>query len=170
MKKSIVLFAFLAIALSGYAQNYNTAAGIRISDGIGVTVQQRILDKLTVEGIAFTNVLNTHYLAALGEYHGKLIRKGFNWYVGAGLHAGIEKDVTNPKGMLFVAGLEMKIKRVVISADVMPRINFVGGSQTFEFTPGFSARYILVERPKEKIFDRKNKKDKDDKGGIFKRN
>ena len=81
-----------------------------------------------------------------------------------------EKDVVNPKGMLFVAGLEMKIKRVVISADVMPRVNFTGGSKTFEFAPGFSARYILIERPKDKLFDRKGKKDKDDKGGIFNRN
>ena len=173
MKKLIGVFVFVIIALSSYAQNYNTAAGIRISDGIGLTVQQRITNKLTIEGVAFTNVINTHYVAALGEYHGKLIRKGFNWYVGAGLHSGIEKDETNPKGMLFVAGLEMKIKRIVISADVMPRINFVGGSQPFEFTPGFSARYILIERPKEKIFDRKGKKGKDDKkdkGGIFNRN
>lgn len=173
MKKLIGLLAFLAVAFSGYAQNYNTAVGIRISDGIGVTVQQRILDKLTIEGVAFTNVTSKHYIAAIGEYHGKLIRKGFNWYVGAGLHSGIEKDETNPKGMIFVAGLEMKIKNIVISADVMPRVNFTGGSKTFEFTPGFSARYILIKRPKEKIFDRKGKKDKkgdNDKGGIFNRN
>ena len=173
MKKLIGLFVFSIITLGAYAQNYNTAGGIRISDGIGVTVQQRIADKLTVEGVAFLSFANPSYVAVLGEYHGKLIRKGFNWYLGAGLHSGAEKDVVNPKGMLFVAGVEMKIKRIVISADVMPRVNFTGGSKNFEFTPGFSARYILIERPKDKLFDRKGKKGKkgkDDKGGIFNRN
>jgi len=170
MKKLIGLFAFLVLALSSYAQNYNTAGGIRVSDGIGVTVQQRIADKLTVEGVGFLSFSNPSYVAVLGEYHGKLIRKGFNWYLGAGVHSGTEKDVVNPKGMLFVAGVEMKIKRIVISADIMPRVNFVGGSNDFEFTPGFSARYILIERPKDKVFNRKGKNKKDEKGGIFNRN
>ena len=36
---------------------------------------------MTIEGIAFTSFTKSH-VAVLGEYHGKLIRKGFNWYAG----------------------------------------------------------------------------------------
>ena len=154
MKKLISSILFLALCSLVYAQNYNTALGLRVSNGIGITVQQRVADKVTVEGIAFATVGRT-YLGVLGEYHGKLIRKGFNWYTGAGVHTGTQGNAAvNPKGMLFIAGLEMKIKRIVISADVMPMANFVGGTNTFEFNPGFSARYILIERPKTGIKDR----------------
>ncbi len=154
MKKLISSIAFLAICSCVFAQNYNTAGGLRVSNGIGLTIQQRVADQITVEGIAFTS-FNTGYLAVLGEYHGKLIRKGFNWYAGAGVHTGYERNVdNNPSGMLAVVGLEMKVKRFVISADVMPRANFVGGSKVFDFNPGFSARYILIERPKKGVKDR----------------
>ena len=54
MKKLIGVFAFLAIALSGYAQNYNTAAGIRISDGIGTNRSTtNFADKLTSRRCCF---------------------------------------------------------------------------------------------------------------------
>ena len=68
MKKLIGLFVFSIITLGAYAQNYNTAGGIRISDGIGVTVQQRIADKLTVEGVAQENWIFEEKLATTGAF------------------------------------------------------------------------------------------------------
>lgn len=167
MKKIVSSLIFLCFLTSSYAQKYNTAAGLRISQGLGLTVQQRIADKLTIEGIAFTNFLTASHVAVLGEYHGKLVAKRLNWYVGAGIHSGREKGEDNPKGMIAVGGIELAIKRLVLSVDVMPKVNFVGGSKTFDFgAPAVSARYILIERPKTTIGERiqKGKKNKNKKG------
>src|SRR4051812_16176165 len=56
-QKSVFLVAVLFTTASLFAQKYTTAAGIRVGSGIGLTVQQHLWDKYTLEGIAQKSLL-----------------------------------------------------------------------------------------------------------------
>ena len=176
-QKTILLFAILLPAISIFAQKYNTAAGIRIGSGIGISVQQRLWDNYTMEGIVQKNLFKdgTH-VAALFEQHNKLLSKGLNFYIGAGPHFSfynqeIDKEksttqttpVSNAFGISAIGGIEMRLKNVVLSYDFQPGVNFHGGTNVFSTQTGLSARYILIKSKKA------NKKGKGDFWKKFKK-
>lgn len=151
------------------AQRYNTAVGLRLSKGVGLTIQQRIASQWTIEGTAFTNFGGNTDYAFTGQYHGKIIfQKRLNWYVGAGFHTGSFDD-GNTNGLALIGGLEFSIKRLCLSIDYMPLFNFTEAGSWYEATPAISARYILFKRPKKTLKDRlkRSKKKKKKKRNIF---
>jgi hypothetical protein len=176
MKHFFSLLTILTFATTLVAQRYNTAVGLRLSNGAGITIQQRIADQWTIEGIAMTNFNGNSDVIGLAEYHGKIVfQKRLNWYVGGGPHFGNHEGST--LGAALVGGLEFTIKRLNLSADVIVMSNFTGGTQALEFNPGVSVRYVLVKRPRKTLRDRIGKKRKGKKnkeGGklkdIFNRN
>ncbi len=145
----------MILVFTAEAQRYNTAVGLRVSSGMGLTVQQRIASQWTVEGIAFTNFSKNRDFVFTGQYHGKIVfQKRLNWYAGAGFHTG-SFDSGSTYGLAVVGGLELSIKRFNFSIDYMPLFNFTDAAEkTIEATPGISVRYILFERPKKKLKDR----------------
>ena len=88
------------------AQKYRTALGVRASrNQVGLTAQQLILPKSTVELIA--SVGSDEYSGtALLEQHFPILGKGFNYYMGAGAHIGNKKDFGTFYGGDLIAGLE----------------------------------------------------------------
>lgn len=161
--QKIILFSFLLIIASSVkSQKYITAAGIRAGSGIGLTLQQRIGDKFTLEGIGQKSLFkNESFMTALVERHIKLVAKGLNLYVGAGPHVAISKmNATDDKGMPVtytstgygasaIGGLEMRFNRMVFSIDYLPSVNFNGAGNLLGSRTGISARYILVKAKKK---------------------
>ncbi|MBR9920511.1 MAG: hypothetical protein GYB31_06700 [Bacteroidetes bacterium] len=161
---AILTLVLLMTAGTMQAQSYITAAGARFGGGIGISVQQRILSKSTVEGIIQSNLSgNTVRLTGLYQRHLNLLTRHFNVYGGLGLYKEWEEDsymevTPNPMGMAFVVGGEVTLGRVNLSLDFIPRMQ-LSGPDAFSFGSqvGVSARYVII---KGKVFDNKKKKRK----------
>ena len=89
MKNAIILFILSLSAVSLTAQSYTTSAGMRLGTEWGLTVQQRIAKKTTLEGILQSSLQREEFtLTVLAEQHYPLISRRLNVYAGAGLHKG----------------------------------------------------------------------------------
>ncbi|WP_205501465.1 hypothetical protein [Rufibacter psychrotolerans] len=174
MKKVFLLglgLSFLS-CLPAVAQRYKTAAGLRIgNDEFGLTVQQKILDRTTLEGIV-TAAPRQITATVLAEQHFPMLGQRFNYYMGGGLHGGRLKDYGAIYGFDVIGGIEYKVNGLpfLLSADLKPAIH-LKHEEWFNMGGAFSIRYVLVrEKPPtpgqiiKSIFTPKNKgKDKDKK-------
>lgn len=151
----LTLMLWLSFQLSTKAQHYKTAAGIRLGGGVGLTVQQYIGDKHTVEAILSTRQKGeapTHDLSLLFERHFNLLTRRFNVYLGAGGHAFfLQKEQVNYEnmyGISMIGGAEFTMGRLNFSVDVKPAFNLSRGeNQSLIISPiALSARYIIVKR------------------------
>ncbi len=177
----IISLLLVACTFSVQAQNYRTAAGVRIGrNDFGFPGQQKILKKTTLEAIG---TVSGRELSATGliEQHFPILGPGFNIYLGAGAHIGHLKDNGTYYGGDLIAGAELKLPVVplVLSLDLKPTFH-VNHEEWGGVGSGFSIRYILVKEKKEKkklfgIFngkadDRKSRRNKEkESGGWFKR-
>lgn len=166
MLRTLVIAAILLLSSSIYAQKYRTAAGIRMGNAFGLTAKQKIGKQTTLEGIFQVpmRASDDAKLTLLYEQHRKLIGKRLNFYFGAGMHKGwaASKDDPDPAGVSLIAGAEISLGRLVLSADYKPSINAISGVRFYEGESGLSLRYIFV-KPKKKKINWKFWKKKDDK-------
>lgn len=150
MKKIIVLFILVNLYLISVAQGYDTAFGIRLGTEWGLTVQQRIAKRTTIEGIIQSSVNRSETtISILGEQHYPLLLRNFNIYGGAGLHkgwAGKQADYGDPFGLTLIGGAEISVGKINLSWDFKPSINLVGGESPVYAHTGISVRYIVDER------------------------
>jgi len=133
------------------AQQYDSAAGLRVSGAGGITAVQRIADHGTVEAFAVAGFKSGAFtVTLLGRRHIPLISKQFNLFVGGGLHKGwgYENDGKrgNPFGIDGQAGVEFNIKRATIAYDFVPQINLSGNVLPFALRQSISVRYIILQR------------------------
>ncbi|MBC8082347.1 MAG: hypothetical protein H7Z21_03990 [Hymenobacter sp.] len=144
----------LSAVCPALAQKYRTAAGLRFSSGLyGLTVQQKILPKTTLEGLVLAGsreVAGT----VLAEQHFGLLGPSLNYYVGAGGHAGNHKDTGAFGGFDLLVGLEYKIalSRFVVAADFKPSIEF-NAADWARFPTAVSVRYVLIRDKKTGLFN-----------------
>ena len=150
------------------AQRYTTAIGARLGEGIGLSIQQVVFPQWTIEGILTRRRKEqlTHY-ALLAEHHRKLLGKRLNFYLGAGIQGGnydteLAEVLDSPFGGVAVVGLEFTVKRLNISADFQPEVNFQGGPAVLTSTSAISLRYVVFKHIKKKKDKKKGKK----KGGF----
>jgi hypothetical protein len=136
------------------AQSYGTALGVRLGDGIGLTVQQQVVVHGTVEGILSSSNKDLT-LNVLYEHHTSLLTRGLNFYLGGGFYkTWIHQDdnlitqPTNPYGLSPIIGIELTIARKInLSADIKPTVRLGGnGGKGFEWHTGVSVRYVLAGR------------------------
>lgn len=168
---------FLSTAL--YAQRYGTAAGLRLGNSqlsrtVGLTVQQRIVDRVTVEGILQSDFSRNTTLSILGKKHSPIISKRFNYYYGGGIAFGNEESfVKNSEtmqidhtfgnstlGVDIIAGIELTVANAVISLDYKPNINLAGRSEFYRGQVGISARTVLIKSKEQKRKQRQRQKAK----------
>jgi hypothetical protein len=156
MKKKIYLiFSLLTLSTLGLrAQSYGTAIGGRIGDGIGLTIQQQVGDKSTVELIA-ESVFKSHDVtySAIYEQHYNIIPffKFFNFYVGAGPHyysPAAGSAIKTGYGVTAIGGVELKLGSFLFSLDYKPLMNISGGDGWFDGQKGISVRYVIFDRIK----------------------
>ena len=166
-----------------HAQKYHTAVGLRLGAGnYGLTIQQKILEKTTLEGLGLVGTREVSG-GLLLEQHFRILGPSLNYYFGAGAHLGNHKDDGVFTGLDAIAGVEYKIPitRLVLSADFKPSVEF-GAGDWARFPTAISVRYIflkdrnrglfgtgLFDGRKKKKKDKEKKKDKNKSGrkGLF---
>ena len=160
MKNLIILFILLTSCFSLSAQSYTTTAGMRLGTEWGLTVQQRVAKKTTVEGILQSSLQREEFtVTVLAEQHYPLISRRLNFYAGAGIHKGWstaqdEVEYQDPFGLSLVTGMEFTLGRLNLSYDFKPAVNIHGGENGFYSQTAISMRYVLV---KGKVFNKKMK-------------
>ena len=167
MRHFALLLALTALAPASPAQNYTTAGGLRLGTEWGLTLQQRIQKKWTAEFILQSAWNSDRFtFTALGEKHSALLFRGVNLYAGAGPHFGWEEggteapSTTGVFGLSLVAGGELTLGRFVVSYDLKPAIDLVGGEKPLRWQSGLSVRYVLVKGKVFRKWERKRKKRK----------
>jgi hypothetical protein len=137
------------LAPKAQAQKYRTAAGFRLGGGnYGLTVQQKILDKVTLEGIGLVGTREVSG-TVLAERHFGILGPSLNYYLGAGGHLGNHKDDGAFGGFDGIIGAEYKVAffPVVLSFDFKPSVEF-NSADWARFPTAFSVRYVLVKEKK----------------------
>jgi hypothetical protein len=171
----------LIAALPSLAQRYGTALGVRLGNSevsrtLGLTVQQRILDRLTVEGILQSDFSKNTTFSLLAQKHQPIISKRFNYYYGGGFAFGNEESfVKNGEtnqiihtygnstfGVDFIAGVELTLANAVISLDYKPNINLSGREEFYRGQVGISARTVLVKSKEQKRKQKQRQKARND--------
>ncbi|WP_114777517.1 hypothetical protein [Botryobacter ruber] len=152
MKRYYLLILFLlGLATATQAQKYRTAAGARLDGNLfGVTVQQKILERSTIEGIF---AVGGRELSATGlyEWHRPLLGKRFNYYLGGGAHVGNLKDHGVFTGVDAILGVEYKVNGLpfLLSADLKPAVH-INHEDWAGLSSGVSIRYVILAEKKEK--------------------
>lgn len=150
------------------AQSYKTAAGIRVDNGINLSLQQYVFNNWTAEGILHTPINSDNLgLTILAERHRKILFRGTNLYYGAGAHYYWQNETqraseTNPDrtssniaGLSFIGGAEMSLGRLNFAVDWKPELHLNSGTdKVFNWTgASVSVRYILAKRERKQVKD-----------------
>ncbi|WP_375418767.1 hypothetical protein [uncultured Hymenobacter sp.] len=153
----LAFFLLLLAAGAAQAQKYRTAAGLRIGkDNTGLTIQQKVLDKVTLEGLALAGPREFSG-TVLVERHFGILGPSLNYYLGAGGHLGRHQDHGAIGGLDFIVGAEYKIALTpfVLSLDLKPSLELGNGDGDWgRFPSAFSVRYILLKDKREGVFRR----------------
>lgn len=152
MKNLLIVLLLLAVVVPSTAQRYFTAAGIRLGTDWGLTIEQRVAKRWTVQAILnHDNPNDLTLFTVLGEHHQPLIGKRINLFTGAGFHAGSfdsrkrETFPEGPKGITLIGGLEATFGRLNASFDLKPAINLVDTEQALYWQTGLSVRYVIAK-------------------------
>ena len=148
------------------AQVYRRSIGIRMDEtSFGLSVVQRVLKPVTVEGIADFRKQDLS-LALVPRIHGKILGRRLNYFIGAGAQAGLVK-VSSQKlqpfwGLGGMIGLEYKFNLlpIHISYDFRPLVQLEGHPDLLGFQSAFAIR--LVRKSEKKAWKEKLKKWKED--------
>lgn len=159
LKNLLWITLCLGIPTLASAQRYKTAFGLRVGDGMSLTLQQHVYKNWTVEGILHSGIGSRDVgLTVLGEKHQRIILRGINLYWGGGLHFYNHNGTDNIPdeqiaGVSGIAGGEISIGRINVSIDWKPELHF-NGSDTFDWNgAALSVRYIIAKRKRKGIDD-----------------
>ena len=160
MKQLILITSFALFAITAMAQPYQTAAGIRFSPFLGISVKHFMKENLAVEGIMSTRWRGAA-LIALVEYEKEIPgAAGLYFLAGGGVHIGSYQKFKyyNYTGVLYssndrvfspgidgIIGLDYKFSEMPlnISLDLRPYIDFVEGGPPSYIDGAITARYTF---------------------------
>ncbi len=148
-----LLFALSTVP--AWAQSYVTAVGLRMGTDFGITMQQRILERLTVEGIVSSSATQQETTGTiLVQTHRPLLSRRFNFYLGGGLHnrwvSTSEGADFSRRGVTAIAGAEVTLGRLNLSWDYKPLYHLNVGTGAFESETAISLRYVFIKKIKGK--------------------
>ncbi len=148
--KKILLACLVCLVTGATAQSYISAGGLRLGTGVGFTFQQKVARRTTIEAIINSSFRKDRIqLSLLGEQHFPLLSRRFNFYLGAGPHKSWNLDgeatSSDPFGVSFVMGGEMTIRRLILSYDFKPSINFQG-EKVLDLHTALSLRYVFYRK------------------------
>jgi hypothetical protein len=150
----LLLSAATLLAPAAHGQKYRTAVGLRLGQGnYGLTLQQKIFDKTTLEGLALVAPREVSGTVLL-ERHFGILGPSLNYYFGAGAHVGNHKDNGVFGGVDGLAGIEYKTAffPFVLSFDAKPTIE-IHATDWVRFPVAFSVRYVLIKEKKTGLLD-----------------
>jgi len=160
---SLLAFAFTLLSQAAQAQSYKTAAGIRVDNGIQLSLQQYITNGWTAEGILHSSVGSKDLgITLLAEKHHKILFRNTNIYFGGGGHYYWKNEAprtevgydNNVYGLSFIGGAEVSLGRINVSIDWKPELHLNETSQVFDWNgAAISVRYILAKRERKTVKD-----------------
>ncbi len=160
LKSSIILF-LLSVQSIIYTQSYITSLGIRTGNTLGISLQQKLVKHITLEFIyqPSTRKYDEGFYSAI-EYHKNIITRGFNIYGGTGIHFLnlTDKLNTNPIGFNLIAGIELSLWKLNLSADFIPIVYLKNSDYLLDYSSGVSVRYIIFKPKKKNWFGRLKRK------------
>ncbi len=149
MKKSILLSCFLiAMAIAAKAQDYTTAAGLRLGPNsaaitAGFTVKHFLNEKAAVEGILGIN--DGIGLCGLYEVHFPITEVShLQWFAGAGGYFAVRNSTTF-FGAAGIIGADYKFDELPLnlSLDWKPELNIISKVAFESSGLGLSIRYTF---------------------------
>lgn len=155
----ILMISIPTMIQSSLGQTYLTTGGVRIGNGLGLTVNQRVMKKVTVEGILQNDFRNTTYLHVLGRRHHSILSRRANIYVGGGAHFGVQNGAGGVAGLDAILGTEMTLGGFNVSADFKPHLTS-GEGNGLKLNGAISVRYVFVKDNAIKKWKRKRDKKK----------
>ncbi len=176
---SLLLLLCLQIPFEAFSQRYGTALGLRFGNSdlnrtLGLTLQQRLTERVTLEGIIQSDFNRNSTFSLLAERHRPIISKRFTYYLGGGVAFGNEESFVKNSGTKeiihtygnttlgvdLIAGVELTLANAVISLDYKPNINISGREEFFRGQVGISARSVLVKSKDQKRRQKQRQKAK----------
>ncbi len=151
-----------------HAQHYYTSAGLRFGTDVGISVNQRLMKKSTIELLhqpglftsdSYTSITLRKHLPILGRSVNLFGGMGAAAYVSSSLNVGDLIQEISP-AVVATAGGEIVIGRIHISYDWSPHLIMDPSIQTSRWraSNALSVKYVLlkpksaVKRSKEKLF------------------
>jgi len=171
MKRSHLLLLFFLLfggIKHTVGQSYRFTMGLRLSDGyarmLGLTAQNRLAKKLTLESIVQSDFTSNHTGHVLIQRHHNLITRRINYYYGTGLSFGQEVSfMKNPDtgqrdytydnytlGADLLLGLELTMLHLNVSWDLKPNFNMLGRENWITWQTGISVRSVILKNKKKK--------------------
>jgi hypothetical protein len=157
MKKILFIFFLTLVSNMIYGQAYRTAAGLRLGGGFGLSVQQLLDKKLTLEGqMRYKESSELTELALLLEQHHSLIFRRFNFYSGLGFYKGWYGDAegedrADPFGVSAIVGLEFTLGRLNLSLDFRPNVKLAGSGSVVQAHTALSLRHVFLKKKRKKL-------------------
>jgi len=155
MKKTMILFALIAAltttqanAQKGSGQSYNTALGVKVWDGAGISLKHFVAPNAALEGIGYFWNRGAR-ITGLYEFHNPINgAPGLKWYVGPGAHIGIYNTKYGGQsfaGLDGVLGLDYKFYGAPInmSLDWQPSFEFGDNRGFIGSWGGLGIRYTF---------------------------
>jgi hypothetical protein len=136
-------------------QTYQTALGLRLNGGAGISVKHFLNDKAALEGILYTRWRGLNITGLYSVHYPVFREPGFRVYFGAGAHVGFWNGRYNPwfddgdrdshavVGIDGQLGLEYTFKDIPLnlSLDWKPAINIIGYTGFWGSDAALSVRY-----------------------------
>ncbi len=176
MKRIVVsILCVIFLTAVAWGQGYLTSIGARVGSNdnfrmAGLTLQQRVFKKLTLEGIVQSDFQKNTTLHLLGEYHHDIISKYFNFYLGAGFSGGWEAFNTSDNalrnqtlGTDLIAGVELTMLHWNISLDYKPNFNIYGRESWYQGQIGISVRAVVLSESNANKMKKEREKRKKEK-------
>jgi hypothetical protein len=85
MKRLIIILLIECLSCNIFAQDYNTAIGVRVSIAMGLTVKHNFNENNAIEG-TIASRWGGFLITGLYEYTRPFNVEGLNWYYGIGAH------------------------------------------------------------------------------------
>ena len=162
-KSSLLIIGCLFLSTVGSAQTYFTAGGLRLGSSWGLTLQQRLADKLTAEVILNSSFSGKEtLLTVIPEWHHSILTKRLNIYTGVGLHTGSRTLETDAKiatyGITAIGGAELTFAKLVLSWDIKPVLHLRGRDNPLGINSAVSVRYVFIKNKVYKDLTKSKKK------------
>lgn len=176
--KGLFLFIGILVALTGWSQKYGTTLGLRLGNDIirtvGITAEQRLVKRVTTEGILQSDLNRNHTAHVLIRRHYALLSKRLTLFTGVGASVGLEEsteELSSTKvvittygnetlGMDLILGAELTVLGFNVSLDYKPNINLSGRQPWIKNQVGISMRTVLIKDRQLKKNLRKRKRQK----------
>lgn len=154
----VILVAFILCSGQIFAQHYGLAAGLRVGNNYGLSVQGKLFDKTSAEVVLHPGVGQQNNAALIMvKRHQKFLTDRLNVYAGGGIcqYWNSKPDNLDKRyssgGLQAIVGAEITLGRYNFSWDFTPAVLTWGDdSGAFKGGTAVSLRYVFIKPVRKK--------------------